>query len=50
MRQYSDREREAIILDSFEELTYKAKFEATDGFSSPRPLKKYCDFLIKTLG
>ena len=50
MREYSAGELDAIVLDSFEELTYKTKFEVTDGFSSSRPLKKYADFLIKTLG
>lgn len=50
MREYSLREADAIVLDSFEELTYKTKFDVTDGFSSSRPSKKYDDFLIKTLG
>lgn len=50
MRQYSVREADAIVLDSFGELSYKTKFDATDGFTSSRPLKKYADSLIKTLG
>ena len=50
MRELTEEETDAVVLDSFEELTYKIKYEATSGFSSPRPLKKYSDFLIKTLG
>lgn len=50
MKNYSEAELDAMVLDSFGELTYKIRFEITDGFSSPRPLKKYEDFLIKTLG
>ena len=50
MREYSARELDAIVLDSFEELTYKLKYEVTEGFSYCPPRGKFSDFLIKTLG
>ena len=47
---YTQSERDAVVLDSFPELTYKAKFECTENFGFAVPRKKYADFLIKTLG
>ena len=50
MTEYTEKELDAIVLDSFEELTYKCKAECTDGFAFSSPRKKHADFLIKTLG
>lgn len=50
MIEYSEDELNAIVLDSFEELTYKVKYEVTENFAFSYPLKKYEPFLIKTLG
>ena len=50
MTQYSKSELEAIVLDSFAELSYKVKYTATEGFAFSRPQQKYSDYLIKTVG
>ncbi len=50
MIDYSEDELNAIVLDSFEKLTYKIKYEVTENFAFSYPLKKYAPFLIKTLG
>lgn len=47
---YSRQEADAIVLDSFEELTYKNKYLLLDGFKSPHPnLHKNASALIKSL-
>ena len=50
MSRYTEDEVNALTLDSFTELTYKVKLEVTDNFRRSCPLKKYSDFLIKTVG
>lgn len=47
---YTKSEFDAIVLDSFDELTYKVKLHVTEGFRYSAPCKKYADFLIKTVG
>lgn len=47
---YSRREESAIVLDSFEELTYKNKYFLLDGLENPYPdLHKNASTLIKSL-
>ena len=47
---YSRQDTDVIILDSFEDLTYKNKYLLLDGLNSPAPkLHKNADGLIKTL-
>ena len=50
MTGYDENELDAITLDSFTELTYKAKLQVTDNFRYSSPRKKHEEFLIKTLG
>ena len=47
---YSRQETDAIVLDSFEELTYKNKYELLNGLESPSPnFDKNARHLIKSL-
>ena len=50
MTGYDENELDAITLDSFTELTYKAKLQVTDNFRYSSPRKKHEEFLIKTRG
>lgn len=47
---YTSQELDAIVLDSFEKITYKVKQEITENFRFSVPRKKYEGFLIKTFG
>ena len=46
MTGYDENELDAITLDSFTELTYKAKLQVTDNFRYSSPRKKHEEFLI----